>query len=67
MRVDYDWYSFDENICSVSKYSTLTLKNDGTVAIMAVHKETKKIGIVVLEIKDKKLISYSSTFQEGIE
>lgn len=64
MRVDYDWYSFNEELITVDKYSTLTCKNDGTTAIMAVNKKDKSIGIVEVVIKDKKIISFNSIIQK---
>lgn len=64
MRVDYDWYSFNEELITVDKYSTLTCKKDGTTAIMAVNKKDKTIGIVEVVIKDKKVVSFNSVIQK---
>ncbi len=60
MRVDYDWYSTDESILTINKYSSITIHNDGTCAIYAVHRETGKIGVVEVVIKNGKLDSYYS-------
>jgi len=58
MRVDYDWYSFDENLLTIDKYSTITCKGDGTTAIMAVNKKDKTVGIIEVVIKNKKIVIF---------
>lgn len=45
-RLDYDWYSSDESIATISPYGTLFGKNAGTVKIMAVHKSNPTIVFV---------------------
>ena len=40
-RLKYDWYSTDTNILTISKYSTISIFNDGVVAIIATNKENK--------------------------
>ncbi len=64
MRVDYDWYSFDENLLTIDKYSTITCKGDGTTAIMAVNKKDKTVGIIEVVIKNRKIVSYNSFIQK---
>ena len=38
-RLDYDWYTSNENIASITKYGTVLGRSVGTVKIMAVLKE----------------------------
>lgn len=63
MRVDYNWYSTDESILIISKYSTITIKKDGVVGIIAINKETNDIGVVEVVIKNYTIISYNSEIQ----
>lgn len=64
MRVDYNWFSFDETILKVSKYSTITIIGDGSTGIIAVNKETGKVGIIEVTIKDGKVISFNSVLTD---
>lgn len=64
MRVKYDWYSSDESILSINKYSSIFIHNDGVVGIIAVHKETKETGVIELVIKNGKIIETKNVFSE---
>ena len=59
MRVDYDWFSSDESILKISKYSTITPVSDGTCAIIAISKETNKYGVMEVTIKNGKVESFT--------
>lgn len=61
MRVDYDWYSTDTSILTINKYSSIEIVNDGTCAIVAINKETQEYGVIEVTIKNKKIVSFSST------
>ena len=41
-RLDYDWFSTDRSVVSVSMYSTMTPLHDGEAQIFAFHKKTGK-------------------------
>lgn len=60
MRVDYDWYSSDESMLTISQYSTISIKKDGTCAIMAISKETGKYGVVEVTIENGEVVSFVS-------
>lgn len=64
MRVDYDWVSSNTDILTISKYSTISIMNDGVCAIIAINKETKEYGVVEVEIKDGKIIRFTSKVTE---
>lgn len=60
MRVDYDWYSSDETMLTINKYSTISIKKDGTCAIIAISKATGEYGIVEVTIQNGKVVSFVS-------
>ena len=59
-RLDYDWSSTNEGILTISKYSTITILSDGKCSIICKHKTTGAIGVLDVEIKDGKLVSFES-------
>ena len=65
-RLNYDWISSDDTILKVSQYSSITIVGDGTCAIIAVHKNSGKIGVVKVTIKDGVIVSFTSEIQPGI-
>ena len=63
-RLKYDWYSTDTNILTISKYSTISIFNDGVVAIIATNKDNKEVGVIELTIKNGKIVSTKNMFVE---
>ena len=63
-RLDYDWSSSNESILTISSYSTITIVGDGTCQITCVDRTTKDIGILDVEVKDGKIVSFTSRFKE---
>ena len=63
-RLKYDWYSTDTNILTISKYSTISIFNDGVVAIIAINKDNKEVGVIELTIKNGKIVSTKNMFVE---
>lgn len=61
-RTDYDWYSSDEDIASVSQFGTIFGKRIGTVKIMAVKKSNPSIAY----IKTFNIINDTNTGDEEI-
>ena len=62
-RLDYEWYSSDDDIASISIYGTLFGKTDGIVKIMAVYKYNPAITfvkqfIVLADTRIEDLINY---------
>jgi endoglucanase len=63
-RLKYDWYSTDTNILTINKYSTISIFNDGVVAIIATNKDNKEVGVIELTIKNGKIVSTKNMFVE---
>lgn len=60
-RLDYDWYSSNENILEVTKYGTILAKSVGSATITAVYKyNPTMIGNITIDIIDdyKNIITY---------
>lgn len=45
-RLDYNWSSTNQNVITISKYSTITILNDGETSIIAENIETGEVGII---------------------
>lgn len=63
-RLKYDWYSTDTNIITINKYSTISIFNDGVVAIIATNKDNKEVGVIELTIKNGTIVSTKNMFVE---
>lgn len=63
-RLNYDWSSTDTSLLTISEYSTLTIKGNGKCSIIAKHKTSGLIGILDVELKDGKVVSYTSRYKE---
>lgn len=63
-RVSYDWFSTDTSILTINKYSTISIYSDGICGIVAIHRDTGKYGVIEVEIKDLKIVSFSSKITE---
>ena len=49
---------------TISKYSTISIFNDGVVAIIATNKDNKEVGVIELTIKNGKIVSTKNMFVE---
>ena len=63
-RLDYTWESTNEGVLTVSEYSTVTIKGDGKCSIICKNKTTGAVGILDVEVVNKKIVSYTSRFTE---
>ena len=63
-RLDYTWESTNEGVLTVSEYSTITIKGDGKCSIICKNKTTGAVGILDVEVVNKKIVSYTSRFTE---
>ena len=63
-RLDYTWESTNEGVLTVSEYSTITIKGDGKCSIICKNKTTGAVGILDIEVVNKKIVSYTSRFTE---
>ena len=63
-RLDYNWSSTNQNIITISKYSTITIIGDGECSIIAENIETGEIGIIDIVITNGKISSAISRNSE---
>lgn len=63
-RLDYNWSSTNQNIITISKYSTITIIGDGECSIIAENIETGDIGIIDIVITNGKISSAISRNSE---
>ncbi|MDD3171530.1 MAG: glycoside hydrolase family 5 protein [Bacilli bacterium] len=61
-RLLYDWYSSDESIIRINIYSSISILKDGTVGIIAIHKETGAVGVLEIVIENGVIVSQNSNF-----
>ena len=63
-RLNYDWTSTNTSILTISEYSTLKIIGNGKCSIICKHKTNGEVGILDVELKDGKVVSYTSRYVE---
>ena len=63
-RLDYTWESTNEGVLTVSEYSTITIKGNGTCSIICKNKTTGAIGILDIEVSNNKIVNFTSRYVE---
>ena len=63
-RLDYTWESTNEGVLTVSEYSTITIKGNGTCSIICKNKTTGAIGILDVEVSNNKIVNFTSRYVE---
>lgn len=63
-RLNYEWSTTNSSILTISEYSTLTILGNGKCSIIAKHKTNGSVGILDVELKDGKVVSYTSRYTD---
>ena len=63
-RLDYVWSSTNESILTISEYSSVTIKKDGTCSIICKNEKTGAVGILDIEIKNNEIVNATSRYVE---
>ena len=62
-RLNYEWSSTNESVLTVSEYSTITIKGNGTCSIICKHKTSSYVGILDIEVKNGEIVKWESRYK----
>lgn len=63
-RLDYTWESTNEGILTISEYSTVAIKGNGSCSIICRNKNTGEVGVLDVEIQNREIVKFTSRYVE---